>query len=112
MFQHLSLLIGQKIIDVTFQDVPDRFLSLSFSEFDGITIFNNYLYNRESVLDLRGSTIENIVDSSSNIAEKHITFLFSGNKKITVYLNDDDYDNGAEAFVVTLQNGTSVIVQN
>lgn len=98
----LQVLIGLIIRKV--EKVND-YIQIVFSDGTTLSIFNNYVYDGDSVLSIEDNTVRFVEESDSSVV-----ITFEGGKSLTIGLNDDEY-NGAEAMMLR-QEGKSPIVWN
>ncbi|MEL4238235.1 hypothetical protein [Shewanella xiamenensis] len=98
----LQILAG--LIISRIEEIHD-YIQIVFSDGTTLSIFNNYVYDGGSKLDIEGMQVKSIEESNDSAL-----IVFASGRSITVGLTDDDY-NGPEAMVLS-QNGKSPIVWN
>ncbi|NOH29413.1 hypothetical protein [Vibrio mediterranei] len=98
----LQILIG--LIIGKIEKVHD-YIQVVFSDGTILSIFNNYVYDGDSVLSIEGNTVSAVEESVNSVV-----IIFEGGKSLTVGLNNEDY-NGPEAMVLR-QEGKSPVIWN
>lgn len=98
----LDLIIGMRVVSV--ERIHDFTTTIFFSGGAGLTIYNNFRGDPDSVI---GSVVDNI----SVHQYENFEIFFSNGQTLDVGLKDNDY-NGPEAFVfVDSASGTWIICQ-
>lgn len=96
----LQILIG--LIIEKFENVHDD-IQIVFSDSTTLSIFNNYVYDGESVLGIEGKAVRSVEESDSSVV-----ILLESGESLSIGLGDDDY-NGPEAMVLRQKRKSPVV---
>ncbi|OEG74930.1 hypothetical protein BEL05_12195 [Shewanella colwelliana] len=96
----LQILIG--LIVSKIEKVHD-YIQIVFSDGATLSIFNSYVYDCGSVLDIEGMKVKSVEEVCDEVS-----ITFSDGSSISIGLKDNDY-NGPEAMILK-QEGKSPIV--
>jgi len=96
----LYILIGLIIFEI---ELVHDYIQIIFSDSTILSIYNNYVYDGESILGIQGDRVKTVEESESAV----VIHLESG-ETLCISLVNDDY-NGPEAIVLK-QEGKSPVV--
>ena len=98
----LQILIGLIISKI--EEVHD-YIQIVFSDGTKLSIFNNYVYDGDSVLGIEGREVKSVEEHGDGIL-----IVLDDGRSISIGLKDDDF-YGPEAMVLK-QEGKSPVVWN